>query len=387
MTRVKPAESFDRRMPMVANDPVNAVLTIDVDAIVDNWRSLRARAAPARCAAVVKANAYGLGASKVVPALVAAGCRDFFVATIDEGVALRQWVGEARIAILGAPVQTAPAVFSEHDLTPVLNSLGDIEAWARHCEATEQPHPAMIHIDSGMSRLGLPPDEIAALVADPTALKAFSVTAILSHLACADDPSNSMNDHQLSAFRVVLADLPPAPASLANSGGIFLGPDFRFDLVRPGIALYGGASSIKSPNPMKQVIHLQGRILQIRQIDSPQTVGYGAIYRAPQQRRIATVGVGYADGYLRALSNRSWCSIAGRRAPLVGRVSMDLITFDVSNVPETLAPPGTMVDLIGPDYRLDEIADDAGTIGYEILTALGTRYRRVYAPLTQTYGD
>ncbi len=371
---------------MGATDHANAVLTIDVGAVVDNWRRLRDLVAPATCAAVVKADAYGLGAHVIAPALAAAGCRVFFVATLDEGLALRCALPKSRIAVLGAAIALAPDLIVDQRLTPVLNSLSDVALWADYCAAARRPHPAMVQLDTGMSRLGLSPEEAAALTANRRMVEAFPIAAILSHLACADDASHPKNAEQLAAFRELCAALPAAPASLANSGGIFLGAPYHLDLVRPGIALYGGSTNADRANSMSQVVQLQGRILQVRQIDSPQTVGYGATYRATRRQRIATVGVGYADGYFRALSNRGWGTIAGWRAPLVGRVSMDLITFDVSEIPESLAAPGEMIDLIGPDYRIDAVAADAGTISYEILTALGPRYRRCYRNAVSALG-
>jgi alanine racemase len=372
-------------MAMAEGACANGILTIDLYALAANYRLLRDRAAPAECAAAVKANGYGLGAEKVVLALAEAGCRTFFVATVDEGIAIRRALAhrfdavitDAVIYVLNGP-EGAETVLVEHALRPVLNSLGNIAAWADCARRCGVSLAAALHVDTGMARLGLPGDELDRLVAEPERLEGLRVTCLMSHLACADSPDHELNRRQLDAFRSARERLPAVPASLANSSGIFLGADYHADLVRPGAALYGVAPFRGRPNPMAQVVRLEARILQVRKIDTDCTVGYGATHCAERPERIATVAAGYADGYLRSLSNRGSGFIAGRRVPLVGRVSMDLITFDVSDVPQEHAFPGAMVELIGPHYPVDAVAADAGTIGYEILTALGPRYRRVY---------
>jgi alanine racemase len=363
-----------------------AVLTIDLDAIAENWRQLSARAKGAECAGVVKANAYGLGAGRVAPALAAAGCRSFFVATIDEGIALRRSLFEACRPSATAP---APAIYvlngvlpgteadvADEGLIPVLNTFAQVEAWSALAGRLDRALPAALHIDTGMSRLGLAADELARLKADLRPLAAIRLVLLMSHLACADEPGHPLNDGQRARFLAAVAGLPRARLSLANSSGICLGPACHFDMVRPGAALYGVNPQPLEANPMRHTVVLQGRILQVREIDSPQTVGYGATHRAQSRARIATVAVGYADGYHRALSNRGSGFIEGMRVPLVGRVSMDLVTFDVSAA--AAARPGAFVELIGPNLPVDTVARDAGTIGYEILTALGPRYHRRY---------
>jgi alanine racemase len=363
-----------------------AILGIDLAAIVANWRLLRSRVAPAECAAVVKADAYGLGAAEVAPALLAAGCRHFFVATVDEGIALRRCLDSANARLdceifvfNGAPPAAAQEV-QRARLVPVLNTIADVDAWSAFAHRRGSPVAAALHIDTGMARLGLPPEELAQLREDPARLGGIDLRCIMSHLACADTPDHPLNARQREAFRAALAILPKAPASLANSSGIFLGADYWSDLVRPGAAIYGVAPVPGQANPMRGVLRLDGKILQVREIDRGSTVGYGATHRAVGRERIATVGVGYADGFMRSLSNRGSGYMGARKVPLVGRVSMDLITFDVTGVPESLARPGATIELIGPHHPVDAIAAEAGTIGYEILTALGTRYARVYAP-------
>ena len=377
-------------MPAVTSelDRAGGILTIDLDAVASNYRLLREKVRPAECAAVVKADAYGLGAAHVVPSLAAAGCRVFFVATLDEAIAVRRILAErspsgaehtqSHIYVLDGPIPGEEDSFKSHRLNPVLNSLGEIDLWTRFGRRLGEPQPATVHADTGMSRLGLPPDELSILAGDPARLDGCRVMHFMSHLACADEPSHPLNREQLNAFAGARARLPTAQGSLANSSGIFLGAEYHADMVRPGVALYGVGPIPGEPNPMAQVVRLQGKILQVREIDTPQSVGYGATHHAEKRERIATVAVGYADGYFRALSNRGSAFIGDSRVPLVGRVSMDLITFDVTAVSDEMARPGKMIDLIGPHNPVDSLAAEAGTIGYEILTNLGDRYHRIY---------
>jgi alanine racemase len=364
-------------------DQAGAILEIDLDALGANYNNLRHRAAPAECGAVLKADAYGLGADQVGPKLAALGCHSFFVAHLAEGVALRHILGgEPAIYILNGPLPRTEADFLHHDLLPVLNSPRQLEQWSAAAAIHGQTLGAGLQIDTGMARLGLSPVETAELAANPGRLAGLDLHFIASHLACADEPGHAFNGEQRQAFQQQLTALPPAPGSLANSAGIFLGPDYHYDLVRPGIALYGGNPTPGAANPMGSVVRLAGKIIQIREIDTPQSVGYGATHRVTGRRRIATIPVGYADGYPRALSGRGRAGIAGVSVPVVGRVSMDLITLDVTEAPVDATYPGAMVDLIGGGGpSLDEVAEAAGTIGYEILTALGRRYHRQYLPV------
>ena len=363
---------------MTNPDTATAILTVDLGALADNWQMLNRMFAGADLGGVVKADAYGVGVKQAAPALWQAGCRTFFVATIDEGAELRRLLPESAIHVMGGLLGATEPTFIEHGLVPVLNSLGEIEAWGRFCRKQNSRFDADIHIDTGMCRLGLPADEVAALKAEPERIADFQVVTWLSHMASADETESPQNTRQLSQLSDALAGLPLAPVSFANSSTVFLGPEYHFDAGRPGAALYGVNPTPGRPNPMGQAIRLQGKILQIRGVDPHESVGYGATHRVAAKGRIATVGVGYADGYLRSLSNRGRAFIDGHEVPVVGRVSMDLITLDVTNVPEDIIHPGTLVDLIGPDYDVDAIAHDAGTIGYEILTSLGKRYHRRY---------
>ncbi len=352
------------------------VLTIDLDALADNWRRLAVEAKDAECAAVVKANAYGLGIERAAPALWRAGARTFFVAHLDEGIALRRVLPEARIAVLNGVQPGSEPEFAEHGLMPCLNHLGAVSAWAEFC-ARSAPQPAVLHVDTGMSRLGLAPEEVDILAAEPRRLEPIPRALIMSHLARAEE-HDRMNAAQRSEFGRALARLPRASASLCNSAGIFLGRDYHFEMVRPGSALYGVNPTPGRVNPMRDVVRLDGMILQVRAIDTPRTVGYGATFQATRPTKIATVAVGYADGYLRSLGNRGSGYIGDVRVPVVGRVSMDLITLDVTRAPEALARPGRTVELLGPHHGVDALGEEAGTIGYEILTALGRRYHRRY---------
>lgn len=361
-----------------------AELTIDLGALAANYRLLQARSGSAQCGAAVKANAYGTGADEAAPALWNAGCRHFFVAVLGEGIALRRVLPQAEIYVLSGPLGGDEAEYDRHRLVPILNSLPQVEVWARWCKA-QGSRPAAIHVDTGMSRLGLAPAELDRLVAAPDSLKAFSVPLLMSHLACADDPAHPQNAAQLAQFRAAIGRLvpllPSRPAlSFANSSGIFLGPDYHFDLTRPGCALYGLTPTPNQPNPMRQVVELKARILQVRHIDAHQTVGYGAAHRATRATRVATLGIGYADGISRHLSHVGVAFVGEVRVPFIGRVSMDLITIDVGDVPEHLAAPGAWVEIMGGHHTPDDVAALSGTIGLDVLTSLGDRLPRRYIP-------
>ena len=365
---------------MTAFDRATAFLTIDVDAVVANWRLIRDKVG-ARCeaAAVVKADAYGLGADRLAPALAAAGCRTFFVATIDEGIALRRTLSDATIQVLGGPLPGSVGDLAGHRLTPVLNSLEQIGLWAGYAAATGRRMPAALHLDTGMSRLGLDVPAVARLAADPSLLAGIDPVLVMSHMACADEADHPKNPDQLQRFAALSGSLGlAARRSLGASSTIFLGPDYHFDLVRPGAALYGLNPTPDRPNPMAGVVRLHARILQVRDVDTPMTVGYGASHRVTRKGRVAIAAIGYADGIFRSLGNRGFGVIEGERVPVVGRISMDLTTFDVSALAPERARPGAVIELLGEHQSADALAGDAGTIGYEVLTALGRRYLRTY---------
>ena len=372
--RVQPLPG-DRADP----DAAGAVLTIDLGALTENYRLLRDRLGGADCAAVVKADAYGLGAARVAATLLRAGCRQFFVAHLQEGVALREALpAEAEVFVLNGLMSGAEALCLDAGLTPVLNSLSQLDAWSALGRRVGRTLPAILQVDSGMARLGLAPVEVDRLVAEPARLDGVALRAVMSHLACADEPDHPANRAQLAMFEAQRRRLPPAPASFANSSGIFLGADYHFDLARPGAALYGVAPVPGKPNPMRAVVRLDARVIQTRQIVAGDAVGYGHTFRAPQTMRIATLAVGYADGWLRSVGAKGSGFVDGRALPIVGRVSMDSLMLDISALPADMLNPGDFVELLGAHQSIDDVAMAAGTIGYEILTSLGGRYVRRY---------
>ena len=351
-----------------------ARLTIDLEALAANYLQLCAVAAPAAVAAVVKANAYGLGMLPVAARLRAAGCRSFFVATPAEGLELRAADGTARIFVLaGTSAAAVPAVLGAR-LVPVLNTLAEVRDWT----AQAGDAPAALHLDTGMMRLGLDERDVERLSAAPALLAALRLELVMTHLACADDPEHPLNAAQVVLFDALRARLPAAPRSIGNSAGTLLGPAYRGDLVRPGIALYGGRPFARGPNPMRPVARLEARVLQIHEIHRDSTVGYGATHVARPPARLATVGAGYADGYPRALSGRGYALAAGHAVPVVGRVSMDLLTLDVSELPAGALAVGDWVDLVGGGVPLEEVARLAGTANYEVLTRFTARALRRY---------
>lgn len=366
-------------MMSVNSHSAGAWLSIDLDAICDNWRLLKSLVASVNCAAVVKADAYGLGARPVADALYRAGCRHFFVAHLGEGIALRSGLAlDALVYVMhGVPPGAEPECLA-HGLVPVLNSCQQIAAWRQLANDSGEPLAAVVQVDSGMARLGLSDGELQHVSRDASAFQGIKISYVMSHLACADDPWHPANRSQLARFAAARRMLPTAPATLANSSGIFLGADYHFDLARPGAALYGVAPVPGQPNPMKAVVRLQAKIIQTRSVLAGEGVGYSFSWIAPKDSRVATLSVGYADGYLRSLSGRGSAWLGEQELPLVGRVSMDTITVDVSALPEHSVQAGMLLDLIAPQHNVDAVAARASTIGYEILTSLGTRYHRRY---------
>lgn len=359
-----------------------AVLRIDPDAIVANYRTIADRVTSARIAAVVKADAYGLGAERVGHALAGAGCRDFFVAHLCEAITLRGSLsGECRIYVLNGLAPGSEAECAALGIVPVLNSLDHLWRWAAVARVKEQRLAAVLQVDSGMSRLGFSGAELGALHADVEWAAYVEPVLLMTHLACADDLAASANRAQLAAFEKIAASFPGVPRSIANSGGAFLGPDFGGDLVRAGIALYGGAPDCTGPSAMRPVVSLTAHIIQLREVPAGTGVGYGLGFLTDRPTRLATIGVGYADGWSRAFGNRGAVAIGGVLVPVAGRVSMDSMTLDVTDVPENIVVPGAPVELIGPNRTLEQVAAEAGTISYEILTQLGARYAREYGSL------
>ena len=357
--------------------PAGAFLTVDLGALVANWRLLRDRAAPAACAAVVKADAYGCGIEAVVSALAQAGCATFFVAQIAEGIRARTAAGaEASIYVLNGLLPGAAPAFAANALRPVLGSRPEIEEWAPLCRGAE-PRPAAIHVDTGMNRLGLPPDEARALAKDPV-LATFKPVLLMSHFVAAEDPTDPITARQVAEFGAIAALFPAVPASLANSSGLFLAKPLAQALARPGYALYGGNPVPGRPNPMRPVVGLDAQIVQVRAVEAGARVGYNGRWTAERPSLLATLSVGYADGIPRGASGRGAALVGGALCPFLGTVSMDLIVIDVTEAPADSVERGAPATLIGEALDIDEVARRAGTIGYEILTRLGPRYRRRY---------
>lgn len=355
-------------------------LSISLPAIVANWQWLRGKFTGNECAAVVKADAYGLGMVPVATALANAGCDTFFVATAEESLALRAALPDVRILVFHGVQEGEEFAFAAHRIIPVLNSLEQLARWkpiaSQHVQAV-----SALHIDTGMGRLGLQPSEFTTLMnKDSKILEACRVGLLISHLACAPETSHALNAQQLQLFQTATQLAPNIPASLCNSGGILLGRDFHFHLARPGCSLYGIAPQADVSNPMQQVATWRAPILQLRTLDASQTIGYGATATAAKGKRIATIASGYADGYLRYLSNKGTGYVGEYRVKLIGRVTMDMLCFDVSHVPQAALDAATHITLLGDadGIRVDDVAAAAATIGYEILTSIGTRVKRVY---------
>jgi alanine racemase len=358
---------------------MTAILEIDLEALAANWRTLDARH-PGATAGVVKANAYGLGAAYVAPKLFTAGCRHFFVAHLSEALAIRDFVPGAMLAVLNGLLSGDEEEYAAHGILPVLGSLAEIALWRAEAARLARVLPALLHFDTGISRLGIAAAEFTTLRDDPSLLDGIAVQFLMTHLVSAELPDDEMNAQQLARFAAIRAAFPNVPASIANSSGMFLGPEFGLNLSRPGAALYGINPKPGTKNPMHPVVRLRARIMQVQNIEPGGTVGYNGIWTAQRSSRIAVLSVGYADGYLRSLSNTATAIFNGTKIPLVGRVSMDLTTFDITGTP---AEAGDMLELIGPDHDADALAKEAGTNGYEILTSLGRRYQRRYAGVGQ----
>jgi len=362
----------------------HGLLRIDLGALQRNWSRLAREAAPAECGATVKANAYGLGLVPCAKALREAGCDTFFVALPEEGACLRQALPEATIYVLSGLTPGSGPLCLAQRLVPALGSLEEVEEWAALTRDRAERPKAALHIDTGMNRLGLSLHQARALAKGPL-LSEIDVDLVVSHLACADDAASPINRRQLEAFAEARRLLPHGRASLSNSPGLFLGREYHHDLVRPGIALYGGNPFIDRPNPMLPVIELTSTLLQVREVAPGETVGYGASWTARRPSRIGVVASGYGDGLRRSLAaGDAAVSIANRRAPVVGRVSMDLLTVDLTDIPPGAARRGARVELVGPHIPVDDVARWAGTIPYEILTGLGSRYARLYSPAEST---
>ncbi|MPZ57535.1 MAG: alanine racemase [Rhizobiales bacterium] len=386
-----PASDPDLPPDQAATQPAGAECTpdmgsclrIDLGAIAANWRTLTSRATPVECAAVVKADAYGCGIEPVTRVLAAAGCNTFFVADLIEARRVRSIAPEAAIYVLNGLLPGTPSAYAEIYARPVIGSLVEFAEWDTFCAARGWHGGAALHVDTGMNRLGINPQEAAALGARVAQTERHGVTLLMSHLACADVPEHPLNDRQIRLFREVRSHFRGISASLANSSGVFLADSTHCDMVRPGLALYGANPTPCRTNPMRPVVELTARVVQIRSVARGEPLGYGAAWTASQLTRVAIVAAGYADGYARANGAvdggaGAEALVAGRRCPVVGRVSMDLLAVDITDLPEQTAHRGDWVTLIGGEITLDEVAAIGGLISYEMLTGLGRRHTRLY---------
>ena len=367
---------------MALTSGLGGQLSIDLGALARNWRALDKVSAGALTAAVVKADAYGIGIDKASKALHAAGARFFFVATPDEGMAVRAAVPDAHIFILYGLYPGAANLYIRQNLMPVLSSMSMLEEWMAKCIERNEAYPAAFHFDTGINRLGFRLNE-ASLVRESIEKLGYAPQMVMSHLACADTPNHEKNRTQLALFGSVMSQFPGIPASLANSAGLMTGRDYHFQMVRPGIALYGGRAVGGRKNPMQPVVTLHVPILQVTEGRTGETVGYGATYTLNRNSKLAILGYGYADGFLRALSGTNPRSggkvfIRGKLCPVIGRISMDLTVVDVTELGSDLPTPGEGAEVLGVNVSIDDQADAAGTIGYEILTSLKGRYSRNY---------
>ncbi len=364
-------------MSPVSEIDAGAILTIDLGAVRENYRRLKTLLGGVGCAGVVKADAYGLGAAEVAHALVREGCDTFFVAHVGEGAALRAVLGpDSDIYVLNGAPPGAEADCIAHGITPVINSPEQLATWRKAAEGVGRTLPAAFQVDSGMSRLGIAPGEVERLAADPRALDGLSVELVMSHLACADEPENPANALQRENFDRLRKLLPNARGSLANSSGVFLGSAYHYDLARPGAALYGINPTPGRVNPMLPVIRLAAKVIQTRELPVGAGVGYGYSYRTRSPLALATISLGYADGWHRRAAGGAFFN--GVWLPIVGRVSMDSIMLNISALEPGSLKPGDLVELIGETQTVDDVASFAGTIGYEILTGLGHRFHRRY---------
>ena len=376
------AEPLPEPASLFAQHDTGGTLTIDLAAIEANWRALARQALTVECGAVVKANAYGMGLEPVTATLAKAGCKTFFVADIAEARRARIRAREAAIYVLNGFSPPAADAFAELNAQPVINSTAELAEWDAFVTAQNWRGGAAIHVDTGMNRLGISADEAAAL-ALRLQQENHGITLLMSHLACAEIAGHPLTANQIRLFRELRMLYHGVPASLANSSGIYVGDTAHFDLARPGAALYGINPTPGQTNPMRNVVELNGRILQVRKVAQGDTVGYGAAWTARRASRIAVVALGYADGLLRAGSGvdrkgGSTAIVAEKSCPVVGYVSMDLACVDITDLADNAVRRGDMVTFIGENLPIDEAAASAGTIGYEILVRLGPRCHLVY---------
>ena len=365
-----------------AAQEAGGILTIDLGAIAANYKTLLARVMPSECAAVVKGDAYGCGIDQVTTALSRTGCQTFFVAHLSEARRVRAIAPKAAIYVLNGFSHAAGQAFVEIEARPVLNSLIELAEWDHFVSTSGFAGGAALHVDTGMNRLGLSIEEAAA-IASHVRSENHRVALLMSHLACADRPEHPLNDQQIRQFREIRSLFRGIGSSLANSSGIFLDASTYCDVVRPGVALYGGNPTPGKPNPMKPVIELKAHILQVRNVAKGAAVGYGSTWTAKRDSRLAVIAAGYADGVSRAAAITEGAKprevmVAGKRCRMVGRISMDLLAVDVTDLPVNAVRRDQTVTLIGQGLSLDDAAAQAGTISYELLANLGRRFHRVW---------
>jgi len=371
-------------MPTASADSAEAggILTIDLGALAANWKMLASTTVPVECAAVVKGDGYGCGLEPVTRTLSRAGCSTFFVADVAEGRRVRAVASDAAIYVLNGLIPGSAQAFAADYLRPVINSATELAEWDAFVATRNWRGGAALHVDTGMNRLGITPEEAVA-IAPRLQSENHGFTLVMSHLACAEIPDHPMNDRQIRLFREIRILYRGVASSLANSSGIFLGGGAYCDLVRPGVALYGVNPTPGKANPMRPVVELKGRVIQVRAVNKGESVGYGAAFTATRPSRVAIVALGYADGYLRSASAAkgkppAQVIIAGKRCPIAGRVSMDVLAVDVTDLADGTVRRGDLATLIGDGMSVDDVAAAMGTIGYEVLTHLGRRYHRVY---------
>jgi alanine racemase len=365
-----------------ATPETGGMLTIDLAAIEANWRALAHQALTVECGAVVKANAYGMGIEPVTATLAKAGCKTFFVADIAEARRVRSRAPEATIYILNGCSPENSTAFIEINAQPVINSMTELAEWDAFVATHNWQGGAALQVDTGMNRLGISTAEAAAL-APRAQTENHGITLLMSHLACAEIPDHPLTAAQIGLFREIRGLYSGIPASLANSSGIYLGDPALYDLVRPGAALYGVNPTPGRANPMNGVVELAGRILQVRTVANDETVGYGATWTAKRASRIVVVALGYADGLLRSASANDGrpgggAVVAGKACLIAGRISMDLVCVDVTDLPDGAVHRGDIATFIGSGLSVDDFAAAAGTIGYEVLTRLGMRCHLIY---------
>jgi alanine racemase len=382
MTMLEPTLQPEAAPVVPSGDEAGGVLTIDLAAIEANWKRLSSMTIPVECAAVVKADAYGCGLEPVVNKLTKAGCRTYFVADVGEGRRVRAIAREAVIYVLNGVLPNTGRALADAYLRPVINSTTELAEWDTFVATNDWRGGAALHIDTGMNRLGLTLDEGVAIAARVKS-ESHGFTLLMSHFACADVPEHALNDKQIRLFRELRIMYRGVSSSLANSSGIFLGGTVHCDLVRPGMALYGANPTPGKKNPMRPAVELKGRIIQVRPVAKGDTIGYGGAFSVTRPMRVAIVAVGYADGFARAAGAAKGkpaaeAIVSGRRCPLVGRISMDLMAVDVTDLPEGSARRGDFATLIGGELGLEEVGASIGTIAYEVLTSLGRRYHRIY---------